>query len=223
MNNKISVVMISMNEEGAIKNVLDDINHFANFPEIILVDSSDDKTPEIALSYPNVKLIRQFPPLGYGPAMMLALKSASKDVVVTLDCDNTYPADKILDLCSFVSRGEYDLVDGSRLGGWVKNMPIINYFANLFFARIASLLFFCNLKDLHSGMRVYSKKVIHGLSFNEKGPALPVELLLKPIKYGYKVKIVQIPYNLRIGKSKMNPLPSAYWTVKRIFTTRFFS
>ena len=37
-----------------------------------------------------MKLIRQFPPIGYGPAMTLALRSASNPIIVTLDCDNTY-------------------------------------------------------------------------------------------------------------------------------------
>ena len=39
----VSIVMISMNEEGAIKNVLQDISKDAPGAEIILVDSSKDK------------------------------------------------------------------------------------------------------------------------------------------------------------------------------------
>ena len=38
---------------------------------------------------------RQFPPKGYGPAMDCALRSASGDVVITLDCDDTYPTEDI--------------------------------------------------------------------------------------------------------------------------------
>ena len=59
------------------------------------------------------------------------------------------------------------------------------------------------------------------LSWNEKGEALPVELLLKPIKNKVKFKIIYIDYFLRTGKSKMKPLESAYWTLKRIIKARF--
>ncbi len=216
----VSVVMISMDEEGAIKKVLSDINENAPGAEIILVDSSIDLTPDIAKKYDNVKLIRQFPPIGYGPAMTLALRSASRPIIVTLDCDNTYPACMIPMLVTNIRNG-YDIVDGSRLFSKPKNMPLINYMANIFFARIASLLFMVNLKDLHSGMRAYSKSMLLKLSWNEKGEALPVELLLKPIKNKVKFKIIYIDYFLRTGKSKMKPLESAYWTLKRIIKARF--
>jgi hypothetical protein len=41
--------MISMDEEGAIKKVISDINENAPGAEIILVDSSIDLTPDIAV------------------------------------------------------------------------------------------------------------------------------------------------------------------------------
>ena len=215
----VSVVMISMDEEGAIKKVLSDIGKYVPGAEIILVDSSSDSTPKIAKKFSNVKLIRQFPPIGYGPAMTLALRSASKDIIITLDCDNTYPIKKIPEMVAEIRNG-YDLVDGSRLFSRPKNMPFINYLANIFFGRLASILFFVNLKDLHSGMRAYSASMLSSLIWNEKGAALPVELLLKPIKNGSKFKIIYIDYLIRIGDSKMDPLPSAFWTLRRILNVR---
>ncbi len=91
----LSVVMITMNEELAIKSVLIDIEKFVPGCEILIVDSSTDKTPEIAKMFKGVKVIRQFPPIGYNSAMGLALRSAANSVIVTLDCDSTYPADMI--------------------------------------------------------------------------------------------------------------------------------
>ena len=68
--------MITLNEEKSIKKVVDDIRLQSLDIEIIIVDSSTDKTPKIAREM-GVKVIRQFPPIGYSPAMDLALKSAS--------------------------------------------------------------------------------------------------------------------------------------------------
>lgn len=216
----ISIVMITMNEEKAIKTVVEDIKRNAPDEEILIVDSSKDKTPQIAESL-GVKVIRQFPPKGYGPAMDLALRSASGEVVVTLDCDDTYPAEVIPELTRMVLEEGYDLVDGSRLKTKPAAMPWLNYFANKGFAILASILFFRHITDLHSGMRAYRKNMIDNIKYNANGPALPVELLLKPIKYGFKTYVTYIDYKERIGVPKMEPLISAWWTLKRILSVRF--
>lgn len=216
----ISVVMITMNEEKAIANVVTDIKKYAPDAEILIVDSSRDKTPDIAASL-GVKVIRQFPPKGYGRAMDLALRSASGDVVVTLDCDNTYPAAMIPEMARYISESGYDIVDGSRLKAKPEAMPLVNYIANAGFAFIASLLFFTWLTDLHSGMRAYRKSLIDSMKYDASGAALPVELLLRPLKMGCKIKTVFIEYHERLGISTMRPLESAIWTAKRILGVRF--
>lgn len=216
----ITVAMITMNEEKAIETVVQDIRNFVPDAEILIVDSSKDRTAEIAESL-GVKVIKQFPPRGYGPAMDMALRSGSGEVIITMDCDNTYPASDIPRFASMVLEEGYDLVDGSRLKTKPKAMPWINYLANAGFAMIASVLFLRWLTDLHSGMRAYRKTLIDNLKYEAKGAALPVELLLRPIRMKYKVKTVFIDYFERVGVSTMRPLESAYWTIKRILAVRF--
>lgn len=216
----ISVVMITKNESKAVGKVVTDIQRVAPGAEILIVDSSDDQTAEIAQSL-GAKVIRQYPPKGYGNAMDLALQSALGDVVVTLDCDDTYPADMIPKLANLVLRDGYDIVDGSRLKAKPKAMPWINYFANKGFAWLASMFFLKHLTDLHSGMRGYRKEMIQKIKYNPQGASLPVELLLRPLKMNYRLKVVYIDYFDRTGKSTMKPLESAYWTLKRILNVRF--
>lgn len=217
----ISVVMITMNEELAIPKVVKDIKKVVPDCEILIVDSSRDNTPEIARQL-GVKVIRQFPPQGYGRAMDLALRSAQGDVVVTLDCDDTYPTREIPRMAGYILKDGYDLVDGSRLQKKPAAMPLINYLANAGFALIASILFFNKLTDLHSGMRAYKKTLINELSYDPVGAALPVELLLRPLRMGKKIKTIFIDYNERVGESTMKPLESAWWTMKRILLARFY-
>jgi glycosyltransferase involved in cell wall biosynthesis len=216
----ISVAMITMNEEKAVAKVVGDIRRAVPDAEILIVDSSRDRTPQIAESL-GVRVIRQYPPEGYGRAMDLALRSASGDVIVTLDCDDTYPAHRIPELADCVLKEGYDLVDGSRLKTRPKAMPWINYLANWGFAKLASILFFRRLTDLHSGMRAYRKTLIDRMHCDPAGAALPVELLLRPVKMGCRIKVVYIDYAERIGRSTMRPLASAWWTLKRILRARF--
>jgi len=217
---EISVAMITMNEEGAVALVIEQIKKVVPDAEILIVDSSKDRTAEIAESL-GARVIKQFPPKGYGRAMELALRSAAGRVVVTLDCDNTYPAEIIPELVAAILGGGMDIIDASRLESKPQSMPLINYLANAGFAAIASVLFVRRLTDLHSGMRAYRKTVIDELKFDAGGPALPVDLLLIPLKLGYKVGNRFISYRDRIGVSTMDPLPSAWWTLKRILRTRF--
>lgn len=217
----ITVAIITKNEERAVEKVVRNIKSVVPDAEVLIVDSSSDRTAEIAEKN-GARVIRQVPPKGYGPAMDLALRSGKGEVVVTLDCDDTYPVEQIPVLANYIIHGGYDIVDASRLKNKPKAMPWINYLANWGFATFASVLFFRKITDLHSGMRAYRKTMLDSIKYDGTRDALPVELLLKPIKKGYKLKVIFIEYKERIGKSTMAPLRSAWWTLRRILKTRFY-
>jgi glycosyltransferase involved in cell wall biosynthesis len=212
--------MITRNEEQAVGKVVRDVRACLPEAEILIVDSSSDRTAEIAERL-GARVIRQFPPRGYGPAMDQALHASDRDVVVTLDCDDTYPVEFIEPMARMVIEEGWDLVDGSRLAHKPEAMPWVNFLANWGFALLASLMFFRRIRDLHSGMRAYRRGLIEALNYQASGPALPVELLLRPMREGYKVKVIAIPYRQRIGVSTMRPLESAWWTWRRIWRSRF--
>jgi glycosyltransferase involved in cell wall biosynthesis len=209
--------MITMNEEKAVARVIEDIHDALSGREheIVVVDSSSDATPSIAASF-GARVIRQFPPRGYGRAMGRVLQECHGDVIVTLDCDGTYPAREIPYLADMVLSGQCDLVNASRLERRPETMPLANYLANWFFAVTGRLLVGVKSTDLHSGMRAYSHQVIHQVEFNPNGPALPVELLLKPALHGFRIREVFIPYGERIGETTLQRWSSTVWTFRRI-------
>ena len=217
MSYLISVAMITMNEEKAVARVIEDICDALQGRdyEIVVVDSSRDATPNIAAGQ-GARVIRQFPPKGYGRAMGRVLQESRGDVVVTLDCDGTYPASEIPRLADMVLSGQCDLVTASRLEPRPETMPIANYVANRLFALAGWLLVGVKSTDLHSGMRAYSHRVIHEVDFDPSGPALPVELLLKPALRGFRVREVFIPYGERIGETTLQRWSSTVWTFRRI-------
>lgn len=217
---KISLTMITLNEEMSVKKVVSDIKKLDKRIEINIVDSSDDKTPEIAKNL-GANVYIQYPPSGYGPAMDYALKTSNREVIITMDCDDTYPIDQIDNFSKLIIDDNFDVVDGNRLASKPKTMPLINFLANYGFALIASLLFFVRIKDLHSGMRAYRQSIISNLPYEKEGVSLPVELILWPLRLKYKVKFIDIIYNDRLGVSKLEPLKAAWWTIYRILRARF--
>ncbi|MGD0679211.1 MAG: glycosyltransferase family 2 protein [Polyangiaceae bacterium] len=210
----LTVGMISMNEAAAVGPVIDSIRHHVPGAEVLMVDSSKDETPQIAEAR-GARVLRQFPPCGYGPAMTRLLYSATTDVVVTMDCDGTYPADRIGELHERIERGA-DLVNASRTHSRPKAMPLANYIANRSFAAIAGAVHGVWTTDLHSGMRSYRTSMLRGMYVREKGPALPVELLVVPARHGYGIEHVNIEYFERVGTSTLQRIDSAKWTFRRI-------
>jgi glycosyltransferase involved in cell wall biosynthesis len=218
----ISVAMITMNEEKAVASVIADIRAalHGREHEIVIVDSSRDSTPEIAEQL-GARVIRQFPPQGYGYAMARVLGECRGLVTVTLDCDGTYPTAEIPRLADMVLSGACDLVNASRLEKRPAAMPWPNYLANWVFAVTGRILVGVKSTDLHSGMRAYSRRVIERVNVDPNGPALPVDLLLKPALMGFRIQEVFIPYGERIGETTLHRWASTLWTFRRIFRLAF--
>lgn len=215
---KVTVSMITLNEEGAVAKVVGDIRRVVPDAEIFLVDSSKDRTAEIATEL-GCRVFKQFPPKGYGPAMDRAVRDAGGDVVVTLDCDDTYPVEKIPHLVALVEQGA-DLVNATRLARRPEAMPFANYLANRVFAWTARLLHGLKTSDVHSGMRAYRKSMIDAVTWDANGPALPVDMIVIPYRMGYRVAEVPIDYRERIGASTLQRWKSTVWTFKRLWRAR---
>ena len=181
-------------------------------------NDSRDRTAEIATEL-GCRVFKQFPPKGYGPAMDRAVRDASGDVVVTLDCDGTYPVENIPKLVHMIEDG-FDVVNATRLAKRPKAMPFSNYLANRVFAWTARLLHGIKTTDVHSGMRAYRKSMIDAIAWDPNGPALPVDMLIIPHRRGYRVAEVPIEYRERIGASTLQRFKSTLWTFKRLWRAR---
>ena len=215
---KVTVSMITLNEEGAVAKVVADIRRVVPDAEILIVDSSRDQTAAVAEEL-GCRVIKQFPPKGYGPAMDRAVREAGGDVVVTLDCDDTYPVEAIPKLVHLIE-GDFDLVNATRLAKRPKAMPFANYLANRIFAWTARLLHGIKTTDVHSGMRAYRKSMIDQVRWDPNGPALPVDMMVIPFRMGYQVTEVPIDYRERIGASTLQRWKSTLWTFKRLWRAR---
>ncbi|MFB6118519.1 dolichyl-phosphate hexose transferase [Halosegnis sp.] len=209
----LSVVMGTYNEAEAIGTVLDDIERVTDGrAEVVCVDGSDDETPEIAREH-GARVIEQ-EPRGYGYAVREALVRASRPVVVTTDCDDTYPMDALPRFLERINQG-YDVVSGDRLYHGAEAMPAFNRLGNHAFAALGSLLAGERVHDTTTGMRAYRAEVIRNIQWTEN-TGLSAELLLRPLMRGYDVVEEPIHYAERAGKTKLDPLAGGYAIAKSI-------
>lgn len=218
---KISVVMPSMNEEGAVGPMIDTIrNSTSDFDcEIILVDSSKDRTPEIAKEK-GARVIVQ-PPRGHGLALRAAIEAASNPIVITSDCDNTYPMEYIPRLVKMINEEGLDIISCNRLHkGLGKEMPLMNKFGNWVFAFLVRVLYGIKAHDVSTGMFCMKKEVAEKVRF-ETNYALPCEIIVRSCKAGFRHREVDIPYRIRIGEVTLNKWRSGKAYLKCIFNYRF--
>ncbi|MDY7081841.1 MAG: glycosyltransferase family 2 protein, partial [Halobacteria archaeon] len=92
--------------------------------------------------------------------------SAESPVVITTDCDDTYPMERIPDFLDFINDG-YDVVSGDRISGGAETMPLLNEFGNRVFALLATVLMLRRVSDTTTGMRAYRREVIESIDWTE--------------------------------------------------------
>jgi glycosyltransferase involved in cell wall biosynthesis len=198
----LSVVMGTYNEEAAIGTVLSDIDAVTGGrAEVVCVDGSSDRTPEIAREH-GARVIEQ-EPQGYGVAVREAVLAAERPVVVTTDCDDTYPMEQLPAFLDAINEG-YDVVSGDRLYHGAETMPGLNRLGNHAFALVASALMGRRVHDTTTGMRAYRREVIQKIEWTEN-TGLSAELLMRPLMRGYDVLERPIEYSERKGETKLDP------------------
>ncbi|ELY68074.1 dolichyl-phosphate hexose transferase [Natrinema versiforme] len=199
----VSVVMGTYNEEEAIGTVLSDIEEVTDGKaEVVCVDGSSDRTPEIAREHGATVIEQQ--PQGYGVAVRAAILAPDRPIVVTTDCDDTYPMEQLPEFLALINDG-HDVVSGDRLYHGADAMPGFNRFGNQVFAAVASVLLGTRVHDTTTGMRAYRRDVVESIEWTEN-TGLSAELLIRPLMRGYDVREHPIEYRERAGQTKLDPL-----------------
>jgi 2-polyprenyl-3-methyl-5-hydroxy-6-metoxy-1,4-benzoquinol methylase len=216
----LTVGMLTMDEEDSIEPMIRRIREEAPDAKLLCVDSSRDKTPEIAARL-GARVLRQLPPRGHGPAMDLLMYEAARqsDALIYLDCDFTYPPENIRMVRRLLEEEAADVVNCARTRHRPAAMPLPNYLANRTFAAMAHAMHGVPTVDVHSGMRGYRSSVIRAFDFEGEGDALPIDTLLWPAKLGFNVVEVPIAYDERVGASKLRKLAGTVWTFVRLAKT----
>jgi dolichol-phosphate mannosyltransferase len=221
---KLSVVIPARDEEGCIASTLQHLhlelrlNDIAH--EIIVVDDgSTDRTSAavtaLAESIPEIRLVKNGPPHGFGRAIICGLEQMRGDGVVIMMADESDDCRDVVRYWNALDEG-WDAVFGSRFvkGGGVIGYPWLklrlNRMANLFIR----VMFGLSFNDTTNAFKAYRRTAIEGCRpllsahFN-----LTVEIPLKVIIRGYTWTIVPITWRNRrtgVAKLKIQEMGSRY-------------
>jgi glycosyltransferase involved in cell wall biosynthesis len=168
--------------------------------ELIVVD---DGTPKIdySLVHGVDKFLKHIENRGYGGSIKTGIKVARYSKIAITDADDTYPCHRFAEFVE-LSR-DFDMVIGSR--PW-KDISSIRRFPKKVITRFAGYVAGCEIPDLNSGMRVFSREI-----FESRHRLFPdafsfsSTLTMVALTQHFPTRFVGINYGRRTGTSKIRP------------------
>lgn len=231
--NHIYILIPCYNEEGNIKEVLEEIRRASDFScdnwlSVVVNDCSTDNTKIEAEKTLNTKVLNLPVNLGVGGAVQTGFIFCSQkeaDFVVKLDGDGQHSPSDIVLLLKPLAEGKADIVIGSRF------LDNNEGFKSTLFRRlgIKMLQIACllltkqKISDPTSGFRAYNAKALAFMTENYPSFDYPEpEEVVLAVKNN--LRIMEIPVKMRerkAGKSSISFYGSFYYMIKVILSMFF--
>jgi glycosyltransferase involved in cell wall biosynthesis len=217
----ITVIIPCLNEEQGVALVLRSMPDFVD--EIIVIDNgSTDGTAQVAASL-GAKVIAE-EVRGYGRSYKRGFAAATKDLIVTLDGDHSYPVDALSYLIEAFLHLDVDFLNASRFPVRDSSaMSFKNKVGNLALSLAMSMLYFRWVRDSQSGMWVFRRAILDGMKLEADGMAFSEEIKMEAlrdprIRFGE----ISILYSSRLGETKLNPWRDGVANLVFMAKKRFF-
>jgi dolichol-phosphate mannosyltransferase len=217
--NKYSILLPTYNERENLPIIvwllvkyLDEID--LDYEIIIIDDGSPDGTLEVAKEleriYGSTKIVLRprAKKLGLGTAYVHGIKHSTGNFIIIMDGDLSHHPKFIPQFIELQSKGEYDIVTGTRyeggggVYGWDFMRKLISRGANY----LTQVLLNPGVSDLTGSFRLYRKEVLEQLisSCVSKGYVFQMEMIVRARQLGYTIGEVPITFVDRIyGQSKL--------------------
>lgn len=159
--------------------------------EILIVDSSTDETPEIALEL-GARVLRT-PKRGLGRAYIDAIPFIRGKYVLMGDADCTYDFREIEEFVRKFRAG-FEFIMGSRFKGYIQpqSMPALHrYFGTPLTTHILNVLYGTHFSDIHCGMRGISREALERIDLASQSWEYASEMVLKSVCL--RLKTVEVP------------------------------
>lgn len=214
----LSVVLPALNEEATIGECIRKIQKvFADLAidgEIIVADSSDDRTAAIARDL-GATVVRP-EKRGYGNAYLAGLARARGKYIVIGDADNTYDFLEIPKLLALLDAGA-DMALGSRLRGEIRPgaMPALHrYVGNPFLTWLLNRVFSIRISDAHTGFRAFRREALERMNVKTGGMEFASEMIIEAAKANLRIAEVPITYSARVAPSKLQSFSDGWRHVR---------
>ena len=221
----VTVLLPTRNEEEAIGATIDAIpRDWCDELEVMIVDgSSTDRTRAIALE--KGARVHLEPRKGYGRAYRTGFEVAKGDVIVTMDADCTYPAEKVPELVGKLLRDNLEFITCDRLTlAEEGSMSGLHGFGNWMLSFTARLLFGYGIKDSQSRMWVFRKRIFENEDMRPTNDGMPLSEEIKILARRHlgreKAIEISVPYRPRVGDAEIHTWGDGWKNLRFLYARR---
>jgi glycosyltransferase involved in cell wall biosynthesis len=213
-NPEVSIVIPAMNERITIIEFLswckEGLAKAGVNGEILIVDSSTDETPDLALAH-GARVLRT-PKRGLGRAYIDAIPFIRGKYVLMGDADCTYD---FRDISGFIEkfREGNEYIMGSRFKGYIepKAMPRLHrYFGTPLTTLILNILYSTNYSDIHCGMRGITREALTRIELESQSWEYASEMVLKSVCLGLTTAEVPVRF-LKDKHGRLSHMKRSGW------------
>ena len=194
----VSILVPALNEEKTISEFIDwcwqGLKN-ADIPgEIIIIDSSEDDTGNLALAK-GARVLR-VPRKGLGQAYKDSIPYIRGEFVIMGDCDLTYDFRNIKPFLIELTNGN-EFVMGNRFKGGIQPgaMPVLHqYFGTPVTTWFLNLIYQTKFRDIHCGMRGISLNALKKMDLKSRSWQYASEMIIKSTHMSLKTSEVGIQF-----------------------------
>jgi glycosyltransferase involved in cell wall biosynthesis len=195
---ELSIVVPALNEQLTIGDFIDwckeGLSKAKIKGEILIIDSSTDKTAEIAVS--KGARVLSSPKRGLGRAYIDSLPFIRGKYIVMGDCDCTYDFRELEPFVQKFHEG-FEYIMGSRFRGYIEPgamPPLHRYFGTPGTTWILNVIFSSHFSDIHCGMRGITLEALERMGLRSQSWEYASEMVLKSVHMGLKTGEVPIRF-----------------------------
>jgi glycosyltransferase involved in cell wall biosynthesis len=195
---EVSLVVPALNEQISIGRFVEwcreGLSKAGVQGEILIIDSSTDNTPEIAVKK-GARVLRT-PRRGLGRAYIDALGYVRGKYVIMGDCDCTYDFREIGPFIEHFRKGS-EFIMGSRFKGYIEAgamPPLHRYFGSPITGWILNFMYGCHFSDIHCGMRGLTLDAYKRLDLKAQKWEYASEMIIKAVHIGLETSEVPIRF-----------------------------
>ena len=195
----LSVIVPVYNERNTVAEVVRRMRLVdlpVNLEVVIVDDGSSDGTAQIlaALEDSTVRVVCHPTNRGKGAAIRTGLEHVQGDLVLIQDADLEYDPEDWPSLLRPVLRGRSQVVYGSRFTGEGRSMRVSDWLGNRLLSLVTNLLYDTSLSDMECGYKLFTRKVLDGITIESDGFDFEPEITAKVLRQGHRIYEVPVSY-----------------------------
>jgi glycosyltransferase involved in cell wall biosynthesis len=192
---EVSIVVPCLNEELTVGEFVDwcteGLAAAGVSGEVLIVDSSSDRSPAIAAEH-GARVVT-VPRRGLGRAYIDAIPHVRGRIAIMGDCDLTYDFRELRGFIDAIRAG-HDFVMGTRTKGEIEPgaMPALHrYFGSPLTTWMFNVIYGTRFSDIHCGMRAITREALQRMALESPGWEYASEMILKA--HRLRMRTTEVP------------------------------